>query len=158
MNKNLQLAIDFFKKYKIQSAIILASLVLLLILINFFAHFGTNRRVFYYPLSGSTKNQKEVRYLSSNPVQGKIQLYVDELILGPSFYRGRALFTPGTKVEYCFLREKKLTVGLSKEAVLQEGGAPYIEEGVKLFKKNIKKNFTAVKDIELFIDGNYIAY
>jgi len=50
------------------------------------------------------------------------------------------------------------SVGLSKEAVLQEGGAPSIEEGAKLFKKNIKKNFTAVKDIELFIDGNYIPY
>ena len=48
-------------------------------------------------------------------------------------------------------------MGLSEEASLQENGAPAIGEGVALFKKNIKKNFTGIKYIELFIDGNFIA-
>ncbi|WP_296331740.1 hypothetical protein [uncultured Treponema sp.] len=145
------------KKNIIRILFSLLALAVFFILFHVFSHLGTNRRVFTYPVSGSDKYQKEIRYLNSHPVQGKIAFYVDELILGPSFYRGRALFTPGTHVEYCFLRENSLYVGLSKEAVLQENGAVGIKDACALFKSNIKMNFTGIKNIELFIDGNYIA-
>ncbi len=145
------------KKFLIKLSIIFASIVVFFIALHFFSHLGTNRRVFIYPLAGSSKNQNEVRYLASKPVQGKIQYYVDELVLGPSFYRGRPLFTLGTRVEYCFLKNKTLYVGLSEEAALQMNGALTIEKGAALLKKNIKKNFTGIKSIELFIDGNFIA-
>ncbi|WP_294430860.1 hypothetical protein [uncultured Treponema sp.] len=109
-----------------------------------------------FPVSGSDKNQTEIRYLNSKSAQSQVSYYVDELILGPSFYRGRPLFTPGTKVEYCFLRGDSLFVGLSSQAVLQENGAVDIEKGVSLFKENLMKNFGGIKNIELFIDGNHI--
>ena len=133
-------------------------IIALLVVFNKISHRGKNRRVFLFPVSESSKIQKEVRYLSSNPVQGDIAYYVDELVLGPSFYRGRPLFTLGTKVEYCFLREKTLTVGLSEESVLQADGAISIEKSIELFKKNIKKNFSGIKKIEIFIDGNFIDF
>ncbi len=119
-------------------------------------HLGRDRRVFIYPVAGSRWNHKEVRYLNKEPVQGKIQYYVDELVLGPSFYRGRPLFTPGTRVDYCFSDGKTLFVGLSSEAVLQEQGAVSIAEAKKLFKKNIKKNFSGIRHIEFFIGGVFI--
>ena len=144
------------KKLLLKISFAFLAIVFLFVLIHILSHLGTNRRVFIYPVSGSSKTQKEVRYLSSNPVQGKIACYVDELILGPSFYRGRPLFTLGTVVDYCFLRGKTLYVGLSEEAVLQESGSRNIGESVELFKKNIRKNFTEIKNIELFIDGNFI--
>ena len=146
------------KKLLIKISIIAASIVILVAAVHLFSHFGTSRRFFTYPVSGSQELQTEVRYLNSKPVQGKIQYYVDELILGPSFYRGRALFTPGTHVEYCFLRDESLYVGLSQEAALQQNGAVALDEGAVLFKNNIKKNFAGIKNIELFIDGNYISY
>ena len=149
--------IQFLQKNKIKIALAAGGIILLFIMLHILSHLGTDRRVFIYPLSGSARTQKEVRYLDENPVQGKIAFYVDELILGPSFYRGKLLFTPGTQVEYCFLKEKTLYIGLSEEAALQEGGALPIAEGVALFKKNIKKNFTGIKKIELFVDGNFIA-
>ncbi|MDY6398698.1 MAG: hypothetical protein SPL22_13350 [Treponema sp.] len=145
------------KNLLIKLSIIFASIIVFSIALHFFSHIGTNRRVFIYPLAGSSKTQKEVRYLASKPVQGKVCLYVDELVLGPSFYRGRPLFTLGTRVEYCFQRDKTLYVGLSKEAALQGNGAVPFTKGAAMLKKNIKKNFTGIKSIELFIDGNFIA-
>ena len=145
------------KKILLKLSVIVAVVTVLFLAVHIFSHLGTDRRVFIYPVSGSSKNQKEVRYLASNPVQGKIWYYVDELLLGPSFYRGRPLFTLGTRVDYCFLRDKTLYVGLSEEAALQGSGSRNIEESVSLFKKNIKKNFAGIKYIELFIDGNFIA-
>lgn len=145
------------KNLLIKLSIIFALIVVFSIALHFFSHIGTNRRVFIYPLAGSSKTQKEVRYLASKPVQGKVCLYVDELVLGPSFYRGRPLFTLGTRVEYCFQRDKTLYVGLSKEAALQGNGAVPFTKGAAMLKKNVKKNFTGIKSIELFIDGNFIA-
>ena len=139
--------IQFLQKNKIKIALAAGGIILLFFALYFFSHLGRDRRVFIYPVSGSSKTQKEVRYLNSQPVQGKIN----------SFYRGRALFTPGTAVEFCFLSEKTLYVGLSKEAVLQENGAPLLSEAVALFRKNIKKNFTGIKDIEIFVSGNCIS-
>ena len=147
---------DFFKKNKIKIAVGVSIIIVFCIAINLIMHIGADRRVFLFPVSGSTKIQKEVRYLDSNPVQGKIQYYIDELILGPSVYRSCPIFTSGTKVEYCFIREKTLYVGLSEQAVLQEGGSAEMTRAVSLFKRNIHKNFTGIKNIELFIDGNFI--
>ncbi len=147
----------FLLKNKIKASAALVLVTVFLAAVHVFSHLGTDRRVFIYPVSGSSKNQKEVRYLASDPVQGKIWYYVDELLLGPSFYRGRPLFTLGTRVDYCFLRDKTLYVGLSKEAALQGNGAVPFTKGAAMLKKNIKKNFTGIKSIELFIDGNFIA-
>ena len=128
----------FIKKNWIKLTVIAGLIFTVFFSIHFFSHLGMNRRVFEFPVSGSSKNQKEIRYLSSKSAQGQVEYYVDELILGPSFYRGRALFTPGTKVTYCFIRDKSLFVGLSPEAALQENGAVSIENGCKLFKENIR--------------------
>ena len=156
--KNIMSIKNFFsKKHLLKLSFILVAIFAFFAAFYFVSHRGKDRRVFIFPVSGSRRNQKEVRYLTENPVQGKIAYYIDELVLGPSFYRGRALFTPGTQVEYCFLRGTTLYVGLSPEAALQESGAVGIEEGVKLFTKNIKRNFTSIKNIELFIDGNCIS-
>lgn len=148
---------DFSKKHWLKLSLVFGVILLFLVALHIVSHLGTDRRVFYFPISGSSKNQKEVRYLDSNPVQGKIAYYVDELLLGPSVYRSRPIFTAGTKVEYCFLRGKNLFIGLSEQAVLQEDGSCEMARAASLLKKNIKKNFTGIKNIELFIDGNFIA-
>ena len=138
-------------------AIFLFVFIILTLFLNVVMHHGKEQRVFIFPVSGSAKNKKEIRYLCANPVQGDIKYYVDELVLGPSFYRGRPLFALGTKVDYCFQSGNKLYIGLSDEAVLQEGSALDLNQASELFKKNIKKNFSSVKNIELFVDGNFIA-
>lgn len=156
MKINFTPAKTFLLKNKIQLSLGLGVLIILCLSVHIFSHLGLNRYTFRFPVSGSKSLKTEVRYLSSNPVQGKIQLYVDELVLGPSFYRGRPLFTLGTTIDYCFLKDKTLYIGLSEEAALQGNGAVSIEKGIELLKKNIKKNFTGIKSIELFIDGNFI--
>ena len=156
MNKMILSLKEVLYKNRIKIAFLCSALVVFFVALHIVLHLGTDRRVFYFPVSGSSKIQKEVRYLDSNPVQGKIGYYVDELMLGPSVYRSRPLFTAGTKVEYCFVRNNILYIGLSDKAVLQLDGSSEMSKAVSLLKKNIKKNFTGIKNIELFIDGNFI--
>ena len=152
----IESCVQVLKKNKFKIALIAGGIIVLLIVLHILSHLGTDRRVFYFPISGSSKLQKEVRYIDSEAVQGKIQCYIDELMLGPSVYRSRPIFTSGTKREYCVLKNKTLYVGLSEDAVLQEDGSCEMSRAVALLKKNIKKNFTGIKNIEIFIDGNFI--
>ena len=117
---------------------------------------GKQRRTFTFPVIGLEKPAVEIRYLPRKPVQGDVSMYVDELLLGPSTPRARRLFSAGTKNEFCFLRDKTLYVGLSKEVLYEIPEAASIKDGIAYFKKNIRQNFRSVKSVELFVDGKYV--
>lgn len=111
------------------------------------------RRVFYFPQFDGMHNASEVRNLPSKPVQGKVALFVDELLLGPETERCRPLFSPGTHAEFCFVRGNTAYIGLSKDVLYENAPATHIKQGTELFRKNILKNFAYIKSVELFVDG-----
>lgn len=111
------------------------------------------RHIFTFAMIGSEKLITEVRYLSNEPAQGAIQLYVDELLLGPQTQRARPLFSLGTKTDFCFLRDKTLYIGLTKSVLYQTSSAMDIVNGIELFKTNLLHNFKSISQIELFIDN-----
>jgi len=114
------------------------------------------RRVFYFPSVAADKMCREVRYLPSDAVQGAVRSYVDELLLGSQKQGRLSLFTLGTACEFCFVEGKTVFVGLSVDAALQLSDSTDIENGIKLFKNSILKNFKYIDCVELFIDGNYV--
>lgn len=113
------------------------------------------RRLFIFPSVDEGNYVVEHRYLEKNPVQGKIQLFVDELLLGSGIERTKLVFARGTRVLSCFLRKGVLFLNLSPELLAQEDSAILIEEGVELLKKNIKANFSNVSEIEIYVGGKY---
>ena len=134
------------------------SLIIFLFLISSFIFLISNkkeRRLFIFPSVDEGNYVVEYRYLEKNPVQGKIQLFVDELLLGSGIERTKLVFARGTRVLSCFLRKGMLFVNLSPELLAQEDSAVQIQEGVELLKKNIKANFGNVSEIEIYVDGKY---
>ena len=117
---------------------------------------AARRRVFVFPSVASGDRVVEVRYVPRHPVQGNIPLFVDELLLGPQSRRARPLFALGTRAEFCFLRGKALYLGLSKEVLDADAVADDMLGDIALFKKNIRKNFSRLDNIVLFIDGQYV--
>ncbi len=115
------------------------------------------RRVFIFPSADGGKYVVEYRNLPHKPYEGVIFNYASELLLGSGVERTMALFSPGTKVKSCFLRKGVLYLDISEEALFMGNGVIDIEDGVKLLKLNIKKNFGNVNKINLFIDGK-LAY
>ncbi|MGP1588039.1 MAG: GerMN domain-containing protein [Treponemataceae bacterium] len=98
----------------------------------------------------------ESRYFPSNKNIDKIELYVSELLLGPIGNRYKNLFLPGTKLEFCFVKGKTLYVNLSKEALFPDENTSDIMYAVKIFKKNIFRNFGRIDKINLYIDGEKV--
>lgn len=145
---------NFLNKNKI--FLIIPVFILILLIIIFIPKHRGERRVFYFPAVGSDKVEKEIRYLPEDEVHGPIMNYVDELLLGPSKQGRLSLFTLGTSCEFCFVKDKKLYVGLSAEAALQLYGTAEFEDSIKLFRKSILENFKYIDCVELFIDGNHV--
>ena len=135
-----------------RTAAVVAAVFIVSLAAYAFSNHG-RRRIFYFPRFEGKSVSVESRNLPSKPVQGKVALFVDELLLGPETERCRPLFSPGTHREFCFVRGKTLFVGLSKDVLYDTAPAADIKKGTELFKKNILKNFAYIKSVELFVDG-----
>lgn len=116
-----------------------------------------NRKCFIFPSVEKGKYILEYRNLSGKAYQGKINYFIDELLLGSSVERTKTLFSSGTKVESCFLQGNTLYLNLSDELLSVDENAIYIQDGVKLLEMNIKKNFHKVDKVVLFVNGT-LAY
>lgn len=138
------------------SAIIIFLAALLFSFCKFIIYKTNDRYVMYFESLNNGKICTEVRFLPEKPVQGKEQLFVDELLLGPMTNRYRHLFTKGTRTEFCFVRNKTMFVGISKDALQISAETADIKKGMRLFKKNILKNFKNINTIEMFIDGKSV--
>ena len=143
------------KKYiyrLILSIILIISLIVSLFL--FFWKKNTVRRMFIFP-SVSGELIVEYRNLDKNPVQGDVQYFIDEILLGSQIERTRKIFTFGTKVLSCFQRDEQLYLDLSSDLLQMGDYVIDIKEGFDILRLNITKNFSDIKKINFFVDGKY---
>jgi hypothetical protein len=115
-----------------------------------------DRRVFYFPSYDDDKLHGEVRFLPVDSVQGSVNLFVDELLLGPLTDRYRILFSQGTHVRSCIQTGHTLYLDLSEEALFNISPAPPIYTAVDILERNIKKNFSSINTVEIFIAGKKV--
>ncbi len=123
--------------------------------------FGVRRDFYFYSIDKKSI-AREMRYLSKEPLQGDVQLFVDELVLGPMTYRFQRIFAKGTSVEFCTLQDDVLYVGLSQDALKSASGNTVatkeeLLKSIDLFKVNIVRNFTKINTIMVYIDGKSIS-
>lgn len=146
------------KKYIVH--ILAFSLIILSLILSVILFIRQNKgtlRSFVFPSADSGRYVVEYRKISDELNQSEIQTYISDLLLGAGTERTKMLFTPGTKVESCFIRNNVLYLNLSDDLIKMGNDVADIEEGVILLKKNIRMNFRNIKKIELFI-GNKYAY
>lgn len=145
---------------KIKTVFICAFLISVLGFIAFFTFrlcdFPSKKRyIFLFPSVGSDSNIIETRIISLRNDQSPIQIYISELLLGPSINRAESLFGNDTKIVFCFVRDKTLFVNLTDGALFPPSEVS-LNRSIELFKKNIFKNFKDIKTVTLFIDGNSV--
>ena len=145
----------FSKKYiyrLILSIILIISLVVSLVF--FYGKKNTVRRMFIFP-SISGELIIEYRNIDKNPVQGEVQYFIDEILLGSQLERTKKIFTFGTKVLSCFQRDEQLYLDLSADLLQMGDNVIDIKEGFDFLKLNITKNFSNIKKINFFKDRKY---
>jgi hypothetical protein len=155
--KNLIVCFAGTVKKSTACLIIIVSACFFISILSWAVHFPGIRRVFMFQSSDNGKVCMETRYLPLRPVQGGLNMYVDELLLGPETSRFRPLFSPETKKIFCFRRGSVLYVDLSDTLLTESGGSSGIKKGIGLFRKNILHNFENIHTVEVFVDGR-LAY
>lgn len=124
--------------------------------IFFVVNYRGARYHFYFESTDTDGYEMEVRQLPSVKGREKIELFTEELLLGPSIQRAKRVFPVGTHALFCFEQNKILYLNLSKEALYDFSDSASIARNLKVIEKNIKTNFPAVREIEFFIEGNSI--
>ena len=138
--------------------IIFAALAALMLIFStgFYAKKGYGKRCgFIFPSVDEGKYVLETRYLKQNPDKDYISYFLDELVLGSGLERTKYLFTQGTKILSCFERNQILYLNLSADIIYMGHNVIPIRDGIELLKKNVYKNFGDIKEIQIFVDGNY---
>ena len=125
-----------------------------------FWHSGLVRRTFVFYTIINADIAVEERFLRrSENRETDIRRYVDEVLLGPKSLELLALlFYRGTRVQSLLYREGVVFLDLTAPAALPppEGGCVF--HSLFTLNEGIRRNFSFVKDVRLFIDGNQVFF
>ena len=149
---------EFIKKNLSTFIISIALLFILLFsLAIYFVKNNSKSYVFIFPSADNESYIVERRNLSKDSVQGEINYFIDELLLGSGVERTKLIFSLGTKVNSCFLRDDILYLDISEDLLNIDESSYPIENGINLLKENILKNFSNINKVELFIGKRFVA-
>lgn len=110
--------------------------------------------VMFFGEYGSDKVYTETRLVSKEQDnQQQVRAFTESLVLGPRTNRFLPLFAKGTAVEFCIVKDGKVYVGLSKNALFFSEECADIKTGISMLKRNIVRNFTNIDTVEVYIDS-----
>jgi len=128
--------------------------VLLAAAIIEFSVLGLARRTFVFYAIDDGKVTVENRMLHSQSRELDITRYVEETLLGPVSPDSLPLFPKETRLRSLLFRDGVVYADLSEDAALPplEGGEVFTN--FKTLHSGIKRNFSFVRDVRFFIEGN----
>ena len=120
---------------------------------------GLSRRTFEFFAYDNHRSVVEDRMLHKTGIQEKdIKNYVEELILGPVSLDFAPLLTKGTKLSSFMFRNGTVYADFSKEAGLPVQRGRPLFDGFLALNQGIRRNFSNVSDVKLFVDGNEVFF
>ncbi len=148
------------EKYRVSKIVpwlgILFLAVLFFSLVMFFVtDTKVRRKVFFFPQYRSSRITGESRNL---PVRGSmeanIELLIQEVLLGPVDVTHVHIFPEGTSLRTVLLRDTRLYIDLSVDAVLGRKKSELgFEESVEVLKRTVSYNFPSIESFLVTIDG-----
>lgn len=145
---------------KIKARLIISILLIFLLLLSIGIYIPTaihkSDKVFFFYERQTDKiigEKRRIPKIIFNK-EHNIDVFVNELLLGPADMKLDPLFPIGTKVKKILYRDKSLYVDLNFMALFPDKKAVHgFDKGIELVEKNIKFNFSYVKDIVITVLG-----
>ena len=120
---------------------------------------GLSRRTFEFFAYDNQRSVVEDRMLHKTGVlENDIKNYLEELILGPVSLDFAPLLTKGTKLNSFMLRDGTVYADFSKESGLPVPRGRPLFDGFLTLNQGIRRNFSNVSDVKLFINGNEVFF
>ena len=138
--------------------LILISIMIFLLLISitlyFFVDNNLVRRVLFFP--GRDNYSAEMRRVPrQNSLENDIELFINELILGPYNIDHLRAIPENTKLQNLLLRNSSLLyIDFSADLVVSETKLNIVQSDIiELIRKNLNYNFPILEKIILSVDG-----
>jgi hypothetical protein len=120
---------------------------------------GLVRRTFvFYAVKDETPIVEDRMLVRGSSREVDIIRYVEELLLGPVSLNAAPLFPRETVLESLMYRDGVVYVDFSRHAALPPPEGGDVSRSLAVFDQGIRRNFSFVKDIRLFIDGNEVGF
>jgi hypothetical protein len=124
-----------------------------------FCFLGLARRTFvFYNVDNGVIVVEDRMLKHSSSREEDIIRYTEEALLGPAAPDLLPLFPRGTRLKSLLYRNEVVYADLSPEAALppEEGGR--VIDNFKTLETGILRNFSYVKDVRFFIEGNAVLF
>jgi hypothetical protein len=129
--------------------------VLLALAFADFSLLGLARRTFvFYSVDSRTPVAEDRMVAKAGSREGDIRRYVEEALLGPVTLNSAPLFPRGTRLGSLLCRDEVVYADLSESAALPVPEGPGVFAALRELYDGVKRNFSSVKDLRLFIAGN----
>jgi hypothetical protein len=120
---------------------------------------GLVRRTFvFYAIDSSAPVVEDRMVKRAGSRENDIARYVEEALLGPVSLDSAPLFPKGTRLQSLLYRAGVVYAGLSElaamPAALPEAGGAGVFTGLAALYGGVRRNFSSVKDVRLFINGH----
>ena len=129
--------------------------VLLILALADFLLLGLARRTFVFYFIDDASPLVEDRMLARTGSRERdIRRYVEEALLGPVSLDAAPLFPRGTRLASLLYRDGVVYADLTESAALPVSEGPGVFDALNALQDGIKRNFSGVKDVRLFIAGH----
>ena len=128
--------------------------VLLALAFADFLFLGLARRTFvFYSIDDHNPVAEDRMLARTGSRENDIKRYVEEALLGPVALDSAPLFPRGTRLDSLLYRGGVVYADLSESAALGAPGGPGVFDSLSSLYDGVKRNFSHVKDVRLFIAG-----
>jgi len=128
---------------------------LVLFTLSEFLFFGLARRTFvFYTIDDGVIVVEDRMLKPSNSKEGDIIRYTEETLLGPVSPELQPLFSKETRLKSLLYRNGVVYADFSEDAVFPPSEGGNTLHSFKTLHAGILRNFSYVKDVRFFIEGN----
>ncbi len=115
-------------------------------------------RVLFFPDEGGINVSGELRRLPvRDSLEGNVELYIDELILGPNNIDRYRLFPVGVKLDSLIIDKDTLYAGFTENLITTAETVPMSFQGITdTVKKAVVFNFPELKEVKIAVGGEPI--
>lgn len=142
---------------KIVPFIPLTLILILLITVTFLFHMekGRTQHILFFPLDSMNGNNAEIRNIyRSAESSRRLDLFIQEMILGPVELKMNPFIPAGTKLKASIWKGNTLYLDFNKDFILNSQQIPFsYTEKIEYLNENIKFNFPQIKEIIVSIEG-----
>ncbi|MCL2231591.1 MAG: hypothetical protein FWB99_00765 [Treponema sp.] len=147
----------FFRKRRNRRVLYL--MLICLAALGDYLHSGLVRRTFVFYATLNATIVVEERFLHrSGDRETDIRRYVDEVLLGPKSQELALLFYRGTRVHTFMYRQGVVFINLTYTGALPPPELGTAFDSLLTLNKGIRRNFSYVKDVRMFIGGNQVFF